>query len=223
MARFKNYIGFLILLSIGLNFNVNAQEHLVPPNGAEGVPGPYYNSFVIKWASVERAVAYEYILSDNPLCFAGCPGDTRQAIVTDTTSIEFNLQEDKWYYWITRVIYPEKDTTGWSDITSFLAITQEGEGNLAKIYPNPSINGKINVYVDWAINPQAKQIEINVINHSGIKITHQTLIKNHSFRYQDFEIDVKAMTPGLVICIIQVDDNPNNQNNRIIEKIILNQ
>ncbi len=219
----KHIACYIFPLILSTSFHVNAQEHLVPPNGENGVAGPYNHSFEITWASVQGAAAYEFVVSDNPLCFAGCPGDTRQAIVADTTTFLFNLQENRWYYWITRIIYTNKDTTNWSNITSFLAVTPGGEGNLAEIHPNPAVNGKIGVHVDWAINPRAEQMEINLHNSSGVKIAQQILIKNRSFRYQDFEIDVHDQPSGLMLCIIQVDDNPNNPNNRIINRIIINQ
>ena len=85
-----------LLLGIGLCAQTaQAQQHVSPRNGAKGVPGPFIHSFVIEWEAVPGAIGYEYVLSDNPLCFAGCPGDTRQERVTNTFAVEYKAVPGK--------------------------------------------------------------------------------------------------------------------------------
>jgi hypothetical protein len=221
MSSFKFYTLLQIFLYC-IQYHCYAQKHLLPPNGGDGIPGPYYGSFEITWASVDNAVEYEYVMSNNPLCFAGCPGDTRQRLLTDTVALEYNLQEDVWYYWITRVIYGENDTTGWSNISSFLAKTPESGGGFLQIYPNPSLDNKFIINVDWTVNPVAKLINVELINYNGFTIFEGEFNKTPGFRFQNFAIDATGTSPGVLICVIKIDDNPNNPNNTIIQKIIIN-
>jgi hypothetical protein len=208
------------LLYLTLNIAV-AQEHLSPKNGSLGIPGPFIGSFEIKWASVEGAISYEYVLSDNPLCFAGCPGDTRQEIVPDTSAFEFNLQEDKWYYWITRIIFSNNTFSPWVGISSFFAKTPEGKGELVQINPNPVTDGQINLSVDWALNPGANQFQVYLLNSLGVIIRNKIFAKSQGIRNEDFTIDVTKLSPGIWTIIINVDDNPNNPNNRLTQKVVI--
>lgn len=121
MFQYPKYL--LKIIFIFCLSSVHAQTHLEPENGGDGLPGIVTGSFTIKWATVDSFSIYEYIMSDNPLCFTGCPGDTRQKKTISNSVTEFNLQEDVWYYWITRVYYLDGDTSYWSGISSFLAKT----------------------------------------------------------------------------------------------------
>ena len=89
-----NKLFLKIILLAGFCDPTYSQEPLAPPNGGDGIPGPFDKSFSIHWAPYPNAQAYEYVMSDNPLCFAGCPGDTRQRVLADTFATEYNLQVD---------------------------------------------------------------------------------------------------------------------------------
>jgi hypothetical protein len=199
-----------------------AQVHLEPANGANGIPGPITNSFIIKWASFDSILYYEYIMSDNPLCFEGCPGDTRQNTTPDTTTTEYNLQEGKIYYWITRMHYVNGDTSFWSVIpSSFIANwTEEEKDEIIKISPNPCLNKKVVLKVDWGVNPDAKEITISLYSVLGIKKRESVIEKNNT-RYQDYEFSVPTLAQGTYFAVFILDDNPNNPNNRITKKIII--
>lgn len=211
-----------IVIFVFLCANSYAQQHLVPSNGENGKPGPITSSFVIKWASVDSAVQYEYIVSDNPLCFNGCPGDTRQKETSDTTATEYNLQEEKWYYWITRVYYLNGDTSYWSGISSFLAKTppQPEPDEIIKISPNPCPNNEVVLKIDWATNPNANEITASIYSLAGIKLKEETIEKAGG-RYQDYLVSFPSLNKGTYIVVFVVDDNPNNPNNKITKKLIV--
>ena len=218
----KNKILTLLLLLVGIT-PAFAQQHLEPANGGDGIPGSITSSFVIKWASVDSAVKYEYIVSDNPLCFSGCPGDTRQRFSgTDTTATEYNMQEGKWYYWITRVYYQNGDTSYWSGISSFLAKTppQPEPDEIIKISPNPCPNKEVVLKIDWATNPSANEITASIYSLMGIKLKEETIEKAGG-RYQDYLVSFPSLNKGTYIVVFVVDDNPNNPNNKITKKLIV--
>ncbi len=208
---------FFYFICLSLSF---AQTHLEPPDGGNGIPGPV-GSFVIKWSSVDSASAYEYVRSDNPNCFAGCSGDTRQDTVNDTTAILYNLRENTWYYWITRIYYTNGNTSNWSAISSFLAKTPEAV-RIVKIALNPLSDKTIIVNIDWLVNPDAKKISFELYSISGHKIvTKQFIEKNNASRYQSYDLSFNTIPKGLYIAVFIVDANPNNPNNKIIHKIIV--
>jgi len=79
--------------------------------GGNGYNGSTPRSFIIQWDSVANTLYYEYVVSDNSLCFAGCTGDTRHDLVANNYGVESNLTLNKWYYWIVRAILKNGDTT----------------------------------------------------------------------------------------------------------------
>ncbi|MBW8051494.1 MAG: hypothetical protein FVQ77_14380 [Cytophagales bacterium] len=220
MSIYLKHIVSILLVSVGgFSFSF-AQIHLEPPDGKDGVPGPVAGSFIIKWASVDSAIAYEYVITTNSLCFVGCTGDTRQKKVNDTTAIEYNL-ENTWYYWITRIYYTNGNTSNWSAISSFLAKTPEVV-RIVKIALNPLRDKTITLNIDWLVNPNAKKISFELYSISGHKIvTNRFIEKNNASRYQSYDLSFNTIPKGLYIAVFIVDDNPNNPNNKIIHKIIV--
>ncbi|MCH8317573.1 MAG: hypothetical protein IIA88_03615 [Bacteroidetes bacterium] len=216
----KHIVSIFLIAVGGFSFSF-AQIHLEPPNGGDGVVGPNCSSFIIKWASVDSAYTYEYVRSDNPNCFAGCSGDTRQDTVNNTTAILNNLQEKTWYYWITRIYYTNGNTSNWSAISSFLAKTPEAV-RIVKIALNPLRDKTITVNIDWLVNPDAKKISFELYSISGHKIATKRFIeKNNAGRYQSYDLSFNTIPKGLYIAVFIVDDNPNNPNNKIIHRIIV--
>jgi hypothetical protein len=206
-----------------ISFDVSSQIHIAPPNGGDGLPGAVSRSFEIYWESIDSASYYEYIVSNNPACFEGCPGDTRQKKTLDTLGVEYNLQENTWYYWITRIYYENGDTSPWTFISSFLAISSEiiDKGQLAVFAPNPTF-GDINIKLDWGVNPEAETITINLYSINGLKVGETVIIeKTGVSRYQKYLLPFSIPTEGVYIAEFVIDDNPNNPNNRIIKKIIV--
>jgi len=216
-----NKLFLTTILLTGFCDPTHSQEPLAPPNGGDGIPGPLDKSFSIHWAPYPNAIAYEYVMSDNPLCFAGCPGDTRQKIVSDTTALEYNLQVDVWYYWILRVIKSEGDTTNWANISSFLALEQKSRGkSFFQLGPNPTAENKLNITINWENNLEAQFVDIQLFDPKGTAIYASRLNKEGYFKFNEYEIDLRSSQSGLLILVAQVDGNPNNPNNRIINKVI---
>jgi len=217
----KHIVSLILFYVICLS-PVFSQIHLEPPNGGDGVAGPNC-SFIIKWASVDSAIAYEYVMSSNSACFAGCDGDTRQKKVNDTNDTigtESNLlYENEWYYWITRIYYANGDTSNWSEISSFLAKTLD-PASCPKIVRIGITKDEININVVWAVNSNAKQISMALYNITGHIVLNATF-KNSSSDYESFKISAVQFKKGIYIARFIVDDGSNNTNNKIIQKIFI--
>jgi len=156
------------------------QAHLVPANGGNGLSGGVSGSFRMSWQGIDSVQAYEYILTDNPSCFEGCPGDTRQNIIQDTTIVEYNLEVDKWYYWRTRLHYNNGDTSSWSGVSSFLALNEPTKPltDFVEVYPNPCRHSFVQFKVNWGIDPSVNEIEVSVYDLGGrILVSNVTLQK----------------------------------------------
>jgi hypothetical protein len=157
---------------------VYGQIHILPPDSGMGIPAQEKGAYLIAWKPVEGAIAYEYVLSDNPLCFSGCAGDTRQRIVSDTFAVEYELQRPHWYFWITRAIFEENDTSSWTFISSFFA-TEPEPGPVAVVAPNP-VRGDLRLRIDWGMIPNFRYLTLDLLNSGGARI------------FRDFRIDRKA-------------------------------
>lgn len=228
MDLFNNSNSFVIkyLLWLGIFIaSINpcfSQVHIAPENGADGIPGVVPKSFTIEWAPVPGARAYEYVMSDNPLCFTGCPGDTRQWIVQTTTATEYNLQTDTWYYWITRVYFETGDTTEWTFISSFFATTPKSKGNFIELSPHPSMGENISFKIDWGINPDATEIKLDVYTTSGQLLRNWVFKKtSNGIRFEDVRVPRESLANGIYLIRFSVNDNLNNPNNSNTLKLIL--
>lgn len=213
---------FIIILGIGLitSWSAHAQRHLNPPHGGNGAPGPFPHSFVIEWEEVPGALRYEYVLSDNPQCFSGCPGDTRAGIVTTTSAVEYNLQEDTWYYWITRVHFSETDASVWTNISSFLADSPEIATHIADVAPNP-VAGEISVHVDWGVNPAAQFVLFTLYDLLGRRISGPLRLDKSSPRFEVFRIPTEALPAGVYVARFVAHGNLDNRNNRRSQTIVV--
>lgn len=172
-----------------------AQEHAFPVDGGLGEPGPNARSFIVGWHQVPGAVGYEYVMTDNFLCFSGCAGDTREAIVQDTFTIEYELLSDKQYYWVTRVHFENGETGPWSLISEFWSWTPPVEPILL-IAPNPVV-GEMSVNLDWGANPDADLLEVTILNLEGkIVIPVQELRPASIIRKEQLVLEEISLPPG---------------------------
>ena len=212
---------FVLLLGISLSTQVvQAQRHISPPNGGNGVPGPFIHSFIIEWEAVAGAIGYDYVLSDNPLCFEGCPGDTRSAYVTGTTADEYNLQEGVWYFWITRVYFSETEVTEWSGISSFLAETPDVSEQLVQVAPNP-VSDRILIHVDWAASPTARFLTVTLYNTLGQRLLGPVRFEKENPRLEIFELPVGGLPRGVYVAQFIFDGNLNNPNNKFAQTVVV--
>jgi hypothetical protein len=191
-----------------------------PPHGARGAPGPFPHSFTIEWESVPGAIRYEYVLSDNPQCFSGCPGDTRQGFVQGTSTIEYNLQEDTWYYWITRVYFSESEKSVWTNISSFLADTPGISSHIASVAPNPATD-VVTVRVDWGVNPAARFVQFTLFDLLGRKVAGPIRLDKSSLRFESFRVSAEGLAAGVYMARFIADGNPDNRNNRRSQTIVV--
>ena len=201
---------------------LRGQVHSIPENGAKGIPGTVPNSFIIGWKPFEDAIGYEYVVSDNPLCFVGCAGDTRQAMVTDTLAQEFNLQENTWYYWITRIIHASGDTSHWSLISSFFTESpSDSDAKMLSIAPNPVIYPTLNLRLDWAQNPEANTVEGVIYDQNGNPRREFSFNRLFGVRFEDIEMSIDGLPAGMYILQARVNGNQNNLNNLFTIKMIV--
>lgn len=195
------------LLLMGPLLSVWAQFGRTPDNGEEGIPGTIPNSYVISWQTLPDATGYEYIVSDNPLCFEGCAGDTRQAFVRDTLAIEFNLAPQRRYYWIIRTYLKDGDTTEWSLIYSFNTSQTDFERRM--IQPAPSLveDGVLRFRLDWAQNPRANTLDIKLIGPSGrLLLTRRVQNDETLIRYQNLSWPLPQLGPGTYLVMATVSE-----------------
>ncbi len=190
----KPFILLSLVLHIG--FSGSAQEHLAPPSGEMGLPGPILNSFVIQWAEVPDAVAYEYVLTNNSMCFAGCAGDTREERVAATTAIEYDLIQNIQYYWITRVFFANGDSSGWSQISNFQAATPPANFGIAMENPTPAASL---VRVDWAALEGVAEVKMDLFDAHG-RITGQSFVfrqLNSFTRFGEYALLLDGVRAGV--------------------------
>lgn len=186
-----------------------AQKHISPPSGADGVPGRVPGSFAIEWEAVEGAIAYEFVLTDNSDCFAGCAGDTRQARTTDTRTIQLGLEEGLFYYWITRVFMANGDSTGWSPISNFRAVTVE-IGEVFRL-ASPVVEQTV-LWVDWQAITDVPQIQLRMVDLSGRQVKPVPLSpiweglrpRNGFERFSRYEIPLTGLGPGVYVFVISL-------------------
>lgn len=202
----KRYLIIILLLFIT---NLQAQKHISPPSGADGVAGRIPGSFAIAWEAVEGAVAYAYVMTDNSNCFAGCAGDTRQAKTTDTRTIQFGLREGIFYYWITRVYYANGDSSGWSAISNFRAVTA-GIDEVIRL-ASPVVEKGV-LWIDWQGISDVPQIQLRMVDMQGRQLRPnpdspiwQALRPRNGFeRFSRYEIPLTGVQPGVYFIIFSL-------------------
>jgi len=210
---------FAILLIVFISGHLAAQIHLAPQSGSDGIPGAVANSFVIIWEQEPDAVDYEYVMSNNRQCFETCPGDTRQHNTGgDTIATEMNLIADRWYYWITRVIYENGEFSDWTAISNFYTKTPEGKGEIAFIAPNPAKDKLLNITIDWATNINARSLTMQILDLNGHQIAAPFQVDKQAGRFQKASFPVFFLPAGVFFLQIAVDEN---QNDRLILKMIV--
>lgn len=218
----------ILFFVIGINFgctnlcfsqNLPAPMQLEPSNGSNGIAGSYSNSYLIKWDSVPNATYYEFVASDNHLCFNGCPGDTRTGKPGNTSAIIYNLPSNKWYYWIVRAYLNNGDTTNSSGIWSFRTVTSGNENPYITVSIDP-LTDKINIGVEWVVEPDVQKIAYSVYTELGQEVIAEgkiTLIRNEFIRQEWFPISSVALNPGTYLFKFTKDKN----NQQIIIKVVV--
>ena len=184
--------------------DLSAQKHLLPPHNGDGLPGPAPHSFIIAWAPVRGAIAYEYVLTVNEFCFLGCSGDTRNRIVADTFAVEYDMQENIDYYWITRIYLENGDTTQWTLISSFRSVNQALKP-LVNVAPNP-VEGEIRLLFDWAAAPEARSIVFSLFDLEGKQRMPDLFIPKRGVatRFESQVIPVNGLPVGLYLANLRI-------------------
>ena len=192
-----------ILVLLGLTFlfpfSGIGQDHLAPLRGDNGIPGTIPGSYIIKWAAVPGAVAYEYVLTNNELCFANCPGDTRQSLVTATEAVEFDLQDSTFYFWITRVVFGTGDTSDWTLPSYFLATAPDLSRPLAVSVPKEDRSQSLEIRLDWSSLAEAERVDLEVFTLNGKRIyRHPTSLRRQgvSQRFARYSLPFAPASPG---------------------------
>lgn len=213
------FVGFVLFLTVDL---LVAQTHLAPQSGSDGVPGSVANSFVIKWAEDAGAIDYEYVMSNNRLCFETCPGDTRQQKTGgDTSAIEYDLIADRWYYWITRVIFENGEVSDWSPISNFYTKTPENQIKIATIAPNPIHDKILRLNIDWAVDINARNLNIQLLNLNGQYIGESFQIEKQLDRFQNISVPISFASSGTYLLQINLDEQQNEAAKQFILKMLV--
>lgn len=213
------FVGFVLFLTVDL---LVAQTHLAPQSGSDGIPGNVANSFVIKWAVEAGAVDYEYVMSNNRLCFETCPGDTRQHKTGgDTSAIEYDLIADRWYYWITRVIFENGETSDWSPISNFFTQTPESQELIATVAPNPIRDKILQLNIDWAVDINARSLTVQLLNLNGQFIGERFQIDKQLERFQRISVPLFAVPAGTYLLQINVGKQQNEVAKQFILKMLI--
>lgn len=198
-TRYSAFPLLLLIFLLGSPHYAEAQRRF-PPNDSAGVPGVVPNSYVISWSSLPNAIGYSYVVSDNPLCFSGCSGDTREAFVRDTNAVEFNLQINHRYYWIIQARYAENDSSGWSLIYSFTTSETDFTRRMISPAPNPIEEQVIRLRIDWAQNPKAQSVFLTLISPTGQQIREENFPEQrNSIRYGEIAWPAQDLSPGRYI------------------------
>jgi hypothetical protein len=167
-----------------------------------------------KWDSLKSIGYYILELDDNssftsPLSY-----------VLPNTSATYNLattlQHNTPYFWRMRVI-TLVDSSAWSNTFTFTTITPAGidnsqlNKNTVSIYPNPSLNGKINIQIE---SSNDQEVSISLLNMVGQEVYNQTLgVKTGD---NVFTLDLSSKDNGIYFLKLQ------NGDNTLTRKIILN-
>ncbi|MDP5170915.1 MAG: T9SS type A sorting domain-containing protein [Bacteroidia bacterium] len=216
----KSSVIFTLALLLSFGFT-QAQQHASPTNMALGVPGPAARSFVIAWHPAPGAVAYEYILTDNFLCFAGCAGDTRQRMSTDTTAIEYELLIDKQYYWVTRVHFANGEIGPWSLISEFWSYTPDLMPIL-QVAPNP-VEEDFRVLLDWGANEDVDFLRVRMISLDGQLVYGPVMIRPETAfsRMETLVWEEVDLPPGQYFLQVEAESNSGLKFQNMVSKILI--
>ncbi|MEL7529871.1 MAG: hypothetical protein AAFN10_01110 [Bacteroidota bacterium] len=223
MHPFRNIIAPLFAcLFLSLSFQTAAaQLNRFPANGEDGVPSAVPNSFLIGWSPFEGAAYYEYVLTDNAQCFIGCAGDTRLEAGADTVAVEYNLQPNRWYYWIVRIYFANGDTSEFSSIYSFFTEQPEDQQRLLTVASNPIVGGTAKLLIDWAQNEDAFEAQINIYDQNGNPRKRETIRRGlTALRFEEVLVPISDLPSGYYFMDVLIG-NQNNRNNFYTLKIMV--
>jgi hypothetical protein len=172
-----------------------------PENGKDGYNGSTPRSYIVEWDSLSGAAYYEYVITDNSLCFLGCSGDTRMDQVAATHAVERNLVQEKWYYWIVRAYMKNGDTSFFSPIHSFYTRPRpEDSRSFFTLCPNLITEGTMDIQAVWNIDPDITHFSYKVYTTYGeLLITSEqfTLIKSELEETELFPVRLTSLTTGM--------------------------
>ncbi|MEZ4688052.1 MAG: hypothetical protein R3B47_18930 [Bacteroidia bacterium] len=159
---------FSLIVCLIIFQNNFSQQHFGPIAGQPGTPGTVPGSFVIDWEEVADAIAYEYVLTNNELCFLDCPGDTRNEVVSHSEAVEYALQDSTYYFWITRILYENGDTSDWTLPSYFFAVAPDfSEPVLIAASTAPNT---LRIRLDWAALQGAESLSFEIFDSQGRKV-----------------------------------------------------
>lgn len=199
---------FFLLVVISADAFTQPIQYL-PKNGEDGYHGSTPRSFIIQWDSLPGAAYYEYVITDNSLCFFGCSGDTRMDKVPATYAVEKNFVLDKWYYWIVRAYMKNGDTSFFSPIHSFYTRPRPEDSRMYfTLYPNLVSNGTMDLTAVWNIDPDITKFQYKVYNLYGdvlITSSEYTIRKSELEETERFPILLYSLSAG--IYFIEISTN----------------
>jgi hypothetical protein len=188
---------FLLMILTCLGLDVLGQSHLAPFYRGGNIPGPVPGSFVIAWEHVPGAVGYDYVLTDNESCTAGCAGDTRESVTADSFAVAYDLREGAVYYWISRIRYADGTASEWSRISRFEAVTPDLRP-LVTLAGNPVSDDQLQISLDWAAIGYVSELCYELTDLRGITVSRQTCItRGTASRLDQATLSVAGLPAGL--------------------------
>lgn len=180
-----------------------------PANAAVNVP--VLTTF--KWDSVKKV--REYILQiDENVSFTSPIEHIIPYSSKGKYTLTSNLANSTPYYWRVRAV-AANDTSDWSDVRTFTTISPASIENYlavefsASIYPNPSLNGKLNIQV---ATTSELPVRIQLLNMVGQEIDNQ--IFDVRTGNNNFNLDIGNNNNG--IYFIKLNQGENTQTRKII-------
>ncbi len=174
---------------------------LAPVSGATGIT----TIPTLTWKALTGIGTY-YLEIDTSASFLTA---NHFVIKNDTSSYTFiaasPLLPNKPYYWRMKAT-TQNDTSSWSDVFNFTTTSpigiEEIGNNSVSIFPNPSLNGKINIQI--AAN-SSNDISISVLNLVGQEIFNQMYsIKNGN---KLISLDLNSNPNGIYFIKLKQGDN----------------
>lgn len=175
-----------------------AQSPLLPTKGDPGVPGLVPGSFVVTWSPAPNAVGYQYLITDNELCYENCPGDTRMGITSGTKAVEFDLRAGRNYYWTIRAIFASEDTGRWALNSYFVAETPP----ITPILTTFTSSGVLYARIDWGAISGITEINLSIQGLHGNTVypnVQQVSLSGVSQRVQLIPLNRNLLRPGMYI------------------------
>jgi len=162
----------------------------------------FKDSYIISWPKQEGVKQYDYIVTDNSLCFRGCAGDTKEGIVNDTSLLVAPNYPGRNYFWRISPVKSETDTNRyWSEIKVFntLSSSDSKPTDWITISPNPSSSNLLKLTLDWLVVQNEATYDCLIYDSKGNVVSRYENFspKNRDdLRFSSHDFDLHGLKTG---------------------------